>query len=423
MDRVWQLETDIFQGTPGFVFAPMTEIVEPAEDPTALHPEIQRQAANIRTDLDRFSALEISSLVRHGYCVGRKACRAHPELFGPGVPADPPWDPIPDPRTTGPPVGARLPRLRAARAAVPATIEARALQASALRRIWSTLFDRRDWTSYVYVPLLVPILVLVPFLVVRSHQRSQRINHLVESLSQGSRDLETMSRLLEHTPAPLTGVVAEEVRSLDEPDFKGFEILQDSRIVDLRRWKPVGYRKIDLGSWVYAYRRLKIAKQSKSGAKSLRIVLLPTSPETVVRFPRQQLEPKLLKTAMDNSATGEKECRWQASFDFQKVAAGEFVDLIVEYGSPGQYLQRGDDSTALSFPVQAETAELTTWILMPEGREYGGFRIIRYQTGKPDEVEAVKVVTEYLAEDFTILAFKLVSLKPGYTYEVSWAYR
>jgi hypothetical protein len=232
-----------------------------------------------------------------------------------------------------------------------------------------------------------------------------------------------MSRLLESSPAPLTGVVAEEVQSLDEPDFKGFEILQDSRIVDLRRWKPVASRKVDPASLVYAYRRLKAAKQPNSGANSLRILLLPTSPETVVRFPRQQLEPKLLKTAVESSVSGQKECRWQANFDFQKVAAGEFVDLIVEYSSPGQYLQRGDDSTALSFPIHAETAELTTWVLMPEGREYGSFRIIRYQTGKPDEVEAVKVVTEYLAEDYTILAFKLLSLKPEYTYEVSWAYR
>ena len=70
MDRVWQLENETFKDTPGFVFARITEVVEPHEDPTALHPEVQRQMANIRTDLDRFSPLEISSLVRHGYCVG-----------------------------------------------------------------------------------------------------------------------------------------------------------------------------------------------------------------------------------------------------------------------------------------------------------------------------------------------------------------
>ena len=46
---------------------------------------------------------------------------------------------------------------------------------------------------------------------------------------------------------------------------------------------------------------------------------------------------------------------------------------------------------------------------MPGGKEYQSFRIIRYETGKPENVEAVKVVTEYLAEEFTIIAFKLLS--------------
>jgi hypothetical protein len=41
-----------------------------------------------------------------------------------------------------------------------------------------------------------------------------------------------------------------------------------------------------------------------------------------------------------------------------------------------------------------------------------------YQTA-----EAVRVVTEYLANDHTILAFKLLALKPGYVYEVSWVYK
>src|SRR5262249_37306833 len=95
MDRVWQLENETFGDTPGFVFAPITEVVTPEQDPTVLHPEIQRQLSHIRTDLDRFSPLEISSLVRHGYCVGRQACRANPELFESQLPDNPPWDPIP----------------------------------------------------------------------------------------------------------------------------------------------------------------------------------------------------------------------------------------------------------------------------------------------------------------------------------------
>src|SRR6185295_4282556 len=90
----WQLENENFQDTPGFVFARITDVVDPAQDPTTLHPEIQRQLPSIRTDLDRFSDIEISSLVRHGYSVGRSACRAHPDMFGADLPVNPPWDPL-----------------------------------------------------------------------------------------------------------------------------------------------------------------------------------------------------------------------------------------------------------------------------------------------------------------------------------------
>ena len=83
---------------------------------------------------------------------------------------------------------------------------------------------------------------------------------------------------------------------------------------------------------------------------------------------------------------------------------------------------RGGNGTAIVFPIR-DTAELTAWILMPEGKKYQSFRIVRYPTGKPEKVEAVKVVTEYLAEEFTIIAFKLLSLDAGYCYEVSWTYR
>src|SRR5262249_9206903 len=103
--------------------------------------------------------------------------------------------------------------------------------------------------------------------------------------------------------------------------------------------------------------------------------------------------------------------------------AGDFVDLIYEHLSPGEFLRHGEGSTTLTFEVHAETAEMTRWLLLPEGKEYRNFRIIKYKTGKPEKAEAVKVVTEYLAEDSTILAYKLLSLKPGYTFEVTWFYK
>jgi hypothetical protein len=436
MDRVWQLETETFHDTAGFVFAPITDVVEPAEDATALHPELQRQAANIRTDLDRFSPLEISSLIKHGYCVGRKVCRANPDLFGADLPGDAPWDP-----NAAPPRAAQSPapvtaitsllhhvqaEINTSANGAPAqvTVDARTLQASGIRRIWSTLLDYRDWASYVYVPILVPLMVLLPYFVISTYQYSRSVSRLIQSISQGSMDFEIMSHLLEGPMRPFPGEVPEQVSKLEEPNFKGFEILQDSRIFDLRPWNAATPGKGEVKSMVYGYRRLKILKlPDNSGNDVFRIGLLVGSADSQIRFPVQPLRPKLRMMDVESAIPGEKMCRFEASVDFQRTPAGETVDLIYEHYSPGLFLKRGDTSTSISFVTEGDTAEVTRWFLMPRGKDYRSFRITRYPTANPGAVEVVKGFTEYLADDSTILAYKMVSTKAGYTYEVTWFYK
>jgi hypothetical protein len=194
--------------------------------------------------------------------------------------------------------------------------------------------------------------------------------------------------------------------------------------MDLRSWKPGDAGKTDPNSLSFGYRRLKVAKLlDHSGDNLFSMNLLANDPKTAVRFPPQDLQPKLRRGNVANAAPSEKKCPWQVVYDFRKVPAGEPKDLIVEYYSPGQYLQRNESATVLPFLVRTPTAELTLWIMLPVGKEYKSWRIVRYPRGNPQDVEGVKVVTEYLADDFTILAFKLLSLKPDYMYEVQWFYR
>jgi hypothetical protein len=80
------------------------------------------------------------------------------------------------------------------------------------------------------------------------------------------------------------------------------------------------------------------------------------------------------------------------------------------------------NSATLTFEPLAKTGELTRWILMPEGREYKSHRLVRYEKGKPETVEPFKPATEYLATNYSIIAFKLLSLEPGYVYELTWYY-
>jgi hypothetical protein len=310
------------------------------------------------------------------------------------------------------------------RSPAPTTTDARTLQGSAVRRIWRTLLDRRDWVSYIYVPIIVPILVLLPYIAFTIYERSHRLNQLVQSFSQGTRDLEILNEMLENKPVDWIGEHADRVHNLDEPDLKGFGILQDSRILDLRAWKPGASGANAPRSLARVYRRMKVVKQDEGPGNNLfRVHLLPTNPNTLVHFPSQQLQPKLRVSNLESSVPGREECRWEAAFDFQGVPAGEFVDLILDELSPGQYLERGQTGAAVSFLVQAETAELTMWVLMPAGREYQNFRISRHETHKSEKAEPVRVVTEYLADDYTIIAFKLLALKPGWTYVVTWIYR
>jgi predicted acylesterase/phospholipase RssA len=423
MDRVWQLESEIFQDAPGFVFARISDVVDPRDDLTALHPEVQRQAANIRTDLDSFSLLEISCLIRHGYCLGRKACRSRADLFGADLPANPPWDPVPpasipqnvvpDPRLDGPYQGT-----------APTTIQARALQRSAARKIWSSMLSARDWTSYIYVPLLVSLMLLVPYLLVQSYQRNRSVNRLIESISHGSPDFDIMSQLMAGPMKPYKGETPEEMRSREVPSYRGFTILQDSRVLDMRPWNPTGDGKTDLTSLVYGYRRVKLIKNSDTNGNDVfRMTALATHPESQFRFPPQQFPPRLRRMYVDNPATQETACSFEVSVDLSKLPSGQVVDIIYEHYSPGVFLQRGENSTTITLRSEMDAAEVTRWFLMPRGREYRSFQILRYETGKPATAELVRGFTEYLADDSSIIAYKMASVKAGYTFEVSWFYK
>jgi predicted acylesterase/phospholipase RssA len=421
MDRVWQLEIANFQDTFGFVFARITDVVSPHEDATALHPEVQRQVATIRTDLDSFSPLETSCLIRQGYCIGRKAFRSRADLFGSEVPNNPPWDPIPpasipqnNPRT------AQLDGLN--HETDRSTILARKLQASASRRIWSTMLSFRDWTSYVYVPLLL-LLLLVPYFLYDSYQQSHRTRRLIESIAKGSPEFEVMNQLMRAPTKSFKGAVAEEVHNFDPLDYKNFNILQDSCIIDLRAWNPAGAAKTDTALLVYGYRHLKVQKTENSGNNVFRVTALPTQSDSQFRFPPQRFQPKLRQLCIENPTAQKKTCQFEVSVDLSKVPTGQIVDVIYEQYSSGEFVQRGEVSTTIAFTSEFNAADVMRWIMLPSGKEYRSFEIHRHETGKPATVEVVTAFTELLADNSSIIAYKMPLVKAGHTFEVTWFYK
>ena len=64
--------------------------------------------------------------------------------------------------------------------------------------------------------------------------------------------------------------------------------------------------------------------------------------------------------------------------------------------------------------------EFSRWLLLPKDKAYQSYQILRYQNEKPETVGVVKATTDYMVDDPGIIAFKLTSVKAGYTYEITW---
>jgi hypothetical protein len=114
---------------------------------------------------------------------------------------------------------------------------------------------------------------------------------------------------------------------------------------------------------------------------------------------------------------------WEVGADFRTVPEGESIDIVYEDFSRGLFVRPGIESASLAFNIEADTMEQRWWLLMPPGEEYRTFELLQYPTGRPDEAQAVTPVTEYLATNYKILAFKLLGLKAGTTYEITWTRR
>lgn len=418
MDRVWQLETDTFSGTPGFVFAPISTIVAPEEDPTVLHPEIQRMAADIRTDLDRFSPLEIQALIRHGYCVGRSVCRRRPELFGGSIPSEAPWDPL---ASEGTKTTSVAPTVQAGKpaAAAPETEQSRILQRSASRSLWTTLLDYRDWTSFLYVPLLIPILIVLPYYLIKWYNHAQTAQRLIEGIAQSSQDFEVINKLLQEGPvAPFKGMPISEDQILTPLDFNGFEVIADTRVLDLRPWKYRGKTEGE-PSWAYMYRRSRVKKCSAE-AKEFAIRFRGSVMKGQARTVNNRL-PSLLRTGRDPEAEGSKPSpAVDIVFDFTKVPVNEVVDVSLEF--------MGSDLNpellrSTTFFVDVKTALFSYWLLLPEGKHYGSMDLFRYPIGKAASPERIVPANELVSLNGQIAAFTLLSLEPGFMYERRWTYR
>ena len=406
MDRVWQLELEASANTSGVIYLPISEVVGKAQDRWALDPEIQRQAAQIRTDLDRFTNLEISALVQHGYCVARQICRSRPQLFQGPIESGPPWDPI-DEKSVDKVSSSQTEDVREA----PELVTARRLRDSSRRRIWSALLNYRDWPSYVWILIVLCLAISLPTYILSMRERAAQQRVVLTAISDMSPDYRKILELLKNDgPEQITGMPFEEVKELSASDLTGFNVLSDTRIFDLRGWDLA-----DDDATAIGYARLTV-ERTKENTNPILQVRRPTRIKNgIVSSPSKRLKPKLFRMS-----EGEHTYIWGVDFDFSEVPFGGRSDLRIQHVLTPENASLMDDGGRFRFAVHTPTSLLEVWILLPKGRSCDSFEVRGFPFGKPELAKTVVPNSQVQLALGSIATFRLISPLAPYEYECVW---
>lgn len=204
MFRIREMElTRVHKTMPGAV---IIRIADTASAPTAASPAVQSQLQNIRTDLDVFSEVEVTELIRHGYHVAGAALASH---LGNEHESRDEWVPDNGLKSHAP-QGASL---------------AKQLREGAARHLG--FFRFTDWISWLYAALLL--------------FGSYALWHSAASAFTALRSgiaLLSSARLIRYAPPtwrdPMP-LVPQVVHDLRRSPNVGFDVLHDDRVWDLRQ--------------------------------------------------------------------------------------------------------------------------------------------------------------------------------------------
>jgi predicted acylesterase/phospholipase RssA len=422
-DRVWQLERENFGDQNGFFFAPITKVIDPAEDRHALHPVVQRAVATLRTDLDRFSDLEIAALIRHGYEVTRATHRHIADRSDVPVYEGPAWTPLPGRHALSdlaaaatergeaplPDAAARPSGTSRTGSTCPIAAVAAELRAGSRRRVWSTLLDPRDWPTWIYAVLAAVIFVWLPLRVYRVHRHAELLSGVIESIAKGNPEIRMVLDLVDGDPSaswravPITTAT----ESAATTDFRGVDILAFTRIVDLRQslGRPQDPVRI---------RDRVLLRFDDTAAASRHLVFRSLLPAADVDFRQPPTQPPVSITRV-TAAGGPPHIELHCNLP--GVPAGETVPLELTASFMSDTFARGRMAFDLRYPADL----VTIWMLFPQRHPYRRYQLLRYPEGAPEAAEPMAPRYTIDHPYGTLIGWSVIKPTPGTVYECRWS--
>ncbi len=432
-DRVWQLEWENFGDRNGFLFSPVTRIVDPHVDPYALHPVVQAEVSMIRTDLDRFSDLEVNALAVHGYEVARDMNRQIADQAIKPVREGPAWEPLPGRGSILAAVAdaAEHPTVPGTARTASTNIAVRLaekLRRSSHHKVWSTLLDWKDWPSYIYLVAGFLLFVVLPVRFYQIHRHARMLTDVINSIAAGDPDIRLVLDLVERDPTtswqPIT---VSDVAEPQPSDFKGVEILSQSRIIDLREgWVGVG-NTARMGKLRIRDRmRLRFVDETSPRKLVFHTVFPlidieyrqpPDQPPLVVRRIPLGAAPAP-KAAAGSAPHPEAVNEYELEFDLSGYPIDKQVTL--ELAAIFEFADMPPGRMPLMLNYQADL--LTVWMLFPENHPYQTYRLLRYPKGLPEAAEPMS--SRYTIDHpyGQLIGWSLINPKPETVYECRWTY-
>ena len=412
MDRVRQLERNKFIQSKQCMFISITDIVSEESDPTVLHPEIQAQVGRIRTDLDRFSELEIRALIQQGYCVARHICRSLPTAMSSSVEEGLRWEPLRKLNVSN----------KAADAAdlnqgEKVTKVAKALQRSRNRQIVKSFLDLRDWLTWIYIPLMVVLVGVIPFFAYQNYRDAQFYSALRKNVAQMREDFGRVLELMDNGPLKnLASMEFEEVSSLGLTlEESGFNLVRETQIIDLRKWLG---RAPGSSRQVYTFRKFAFIKTSESTTTaSLRLPSPWNSGDLSIQAETKRFNPILRRYNTSQTGDSSGPFTWEIVLDLQGVPADEVVEFSIVMVQTKSYGDRQfEDLDWSSFFVGGQPEAITSWILLPRNSAIDNFDVVSFQNKTPDKIELVRPTHSALMENGSIIYWMLIQPEPNSTY-------
>jgi len=416
-DRVWQLERENFGDRNGFHFVPVAARVDRAEDPHAIHPLLQAEIASIRTDLDRFDDVEVDALAGHGYEMMRSVHRRVGDVGLPPVHEGPLWLPRPGGEALlaaedeAAPGGRGTARQGGTH---PTARMAAQLRRSGRRKVWSTLFDPRDWPSWLYLVLGLVAFVWLPMKVWSVHRRARMLAGVIDSIAKGDPDIRLVLDLVEKDP--LSGwsrLPIETVDDLPPARITGVDVLARSRIVDLREaWVGVGSRE---GTGRVRIRD-RLTVRVREDAKDPAVTLHTTNVVADLEYRQPPGQPQIVGRRGTVEVDGERVERFALSCDFSREQRGVPISIEVAIALRYPRMRPGRMPFHLDHPADL----ITVWMLFPEDHPYRSYRLLRHPAGNAGTEEPLEARYTIDHPYGTLIGWSVIMPEPGTVYECRW---